>query len=104
MPASQVFARPRALSVEQAAAFPATHLTAWHALVDLGRLRAGETVLVHSAAGGVGTAACGLAARLGAKAIGVVGGGHKVEVVERLLEGESLRESAERIRPRARGL
>jgi NADPH:quinone reductase-like Zn-dependent oxidoreductase len=77
------FRRPPGLSVEQAAAFPAVHLTAWHALADLAHVREGETVLVHSAAGGVGTAACGIASRLGARVVGVVGAPHKVEVARR---------------------
>ncbi len=42
-------------------------LTAWHALADLAGLRAGETVLVHAAAGGVGMAAVQLARHLGAE-------------------------------------
>ena len=81
--AGQVFAKPAGLSFEQAAALPATHLTAWHALVDLAHVAQGDTVLVHSAAGGVGTAACGIAAKLGAKVIGVVRGEHKREVARR---------------------
>lgn len=97
--AAQVFARPAGLSAEQAAAFPAAHLTAWHALVDLGRLAAGETVLVHSAAGGVGTAACGLAAELGAKVIGVVGAGHKAETARRHGAGAVIDKSAEELWP-----
>ncbi|MCT2581855.1 type I polyketide synthase [Actinophytocola gossypii] len=50
-----------------------TYVTAWHALHDLARLRAGETVLVHSAAGGTGLAAVAVARLLGATVIGTAG-------------------------------
>ncbi|XVV07399.1 SDR family NAD(P)-dependent oxidoreductase [Actinosynnema sp. CA-248983] len=50
-----------------------TYLTAWHSLHDLARLREGETVLVHSAAGGTGLAAVEVARLLGASVIGTAG-------------------------------
>ncbi|WP_049576882.1 type I polyketide synthase [Nocardiopsis sp. SBT366] len=53
----------------EAAAVPAVYLTAYLALVEEAGLRAGETVLVHSAAGGVGQAALGLARHLGARVL-----------------------------------
>ncbi|UED87411.1 type I polyketide synthase [Streptomyces profundus] len=58
---------PESLTWEQAASVPVAFLTAWHGLVDLGRLRAGQRVLVHAAAGGVGMAAVQLAHYLGAE-------------------------------------
>uniref|UniRef100_UPI0004E14C9A polyketide synthase dehydratase domain-containing protein n=1 Tax=Streptomyces sp. NRRL F-5123 TaxID=1463856 RepID=UPI0004E14C9A len=51
----------------QAAAIPVAFLTAWYGLVDLGRLRAGDTVLIHAATGGVGTAAVQIARHIGAE-------------------------------------
>ncbi|WP_422070527.1 type I polyketide synthase [Streptomyces orinoci] len=54
-------------SFPQAAAVPVTFLTAFHGLVDLAGLRAGEKVLIHAAAGGVGIAAVQLARHLGAE-------------------------------------
>jgi len=60
-------------SFEDGAAFPVVFLTAWHGLVHVGRLARGETVVVQSAAGGVGTAACQLARSFGARVIGTVG-------------------------------
>jgi NADPH:quinone reductase-like Zn-dependent oxidoreductase len=57
---------------EDAACFFVT-VTAWHALAEVARLAAGETVLVHSAAGGVGLAAVGVARRLGARVIATAG-------------------------------
>ena len=59
MPAGWTFA--------QAASVPVVFLTAYYGLVDLAGLRAGETVLVHAAAGGVGMAAVQLARHLGAE-------------------------------------
>jgi polyketide synthase 12 len=50
-----------------AAAMPVVHLTALHALVELARLKPGESVLVHAAAGGVGTAAVRIAQHIGAE-------------------------------------
>ncbi|WP_405097973.1 SDR family NAD(P)-dependent oxidoreductase [Micromonospora sp. NBC_01412] len=58
---------PPGWSFEDAAAVPIAWLTAYHGLADLARLRVGETVLVHSGAGGVGIAAIQLARHLGAE-------------------------------------
>lgn len=61
-----VFALPAATSFEQGAAIPLNYLTAHFALVERGQMAAGETVLVHGAAGGVGTAAIQIAKAFGA--------------------------------------
>ncbi|MFJ9775172.1 SDR family NAD(P)-dependent oxidoreductase [Kitasatospora sp. NPDC101157] len=66
---------PAGWSFAQAAAVPAAYLTAHYALVDLAGLRAGERLLVHSAAGGVGIAAVQLATHLGAEVYGTAGPG-----------------------------
>ncbi|MFI5613944.1 SDR family NAD(P)-dependent oxidoreductase [Amycolatopsis sp. NPDC051903] len=58
---------PRQWSFAQAATAPVVFLTAWHGLRDLAGLRAGESVLVHAGAGGVGMAAIRLARHLGAE-------------------------------------
>ncbi|MFC9271031.1 type I polyketide synthase [Streptomyces zhihengii] len=58
---------PPDMTFAEAAAVPIAYATAYYALVDLGGLRAGEAVLVHAAAGGVGTAAVQLARHLGAE-------------------------------------
>jgi synaptic vesicle membrane protein VAT-1 len=80
VPASQVRALPSCLTMEQAAAFPAAHLTAWFGLMELAHPRKGETVLVHSAAGGVGSVLVQLAANAGCNVVAVVGAPHKREV------------------------
>jgi acyl transferase domain-containing protein len=68
-PASFVAARPADLRVEDAAALPLAYATARYALVHAAALRAGERVLVHPAAGGVGLAALRLARQIGAEVI-----------------------------------
>jgi NADPH:quinone reductase-like Zn-dependent oxidoreductase len=57
MPADHPIALPGSVTFEQAAAFPNAFGTAWHMLVDRGKVRAGETVLVNSASSGVSMAA-----------------------------------------------
>ncbi|MGW6839416.1 type I polyketide synthase [Streptomyces sp. NPDC054958] len=61
---------PQGWSFESAAATPVAFLTAYYGLVDLAGLSAGESVLVHAAAGGVGMAAVQLARHLGAEVFG----------------------------------
>jgi len=78
--AAAVFPLPDSISFEVAAALPMNYFTVHFALVKRGRLRAGETVLVQGAAGGIGTAAIQLAAALGARVIGVVSTEAKAEV------------------------
>jgi len=61
---------PTGWTLAEAAAAPVVYLTAWHALVELAELRAGESVLIHAAAGGVGSAAVQVAQHLGAEVFG----------------------------------
>ena len=56
---------PESMSFEEAAAVPVVHVTAYFALVNVARLRPGQSVLIHAAAGGVGQAAVQLATYLG---------------------------------------
>ncbi|KAB1150534.1 NADP-dependent oxidoreductase [Streptomyces luteolifulvus] len=62
--------KPRNLSFEEAAGLPLVGLTAYQVLVKVLQVRRGETVLVHAAAGGVGSIAVQLAHHLGARVIG----------------------------------
>ncbi len=71
-PAIFTFALPDALSYDEGAALPMNYLTALFALEERGGLRDRETVLVHGAAGGVGTASLQVAKGLGARTIAVV--------------------------------
>jgi NADPH:quinone reductase len=78
-----VFALPDNLSFEQGAAIPMNYLTAQFALKERGGIREGETVLVHGAAGGVGTASLQVAKGYGARTIAVVSTDEKAEVAKR---------------------
>ncbi|HEX3899360.1 MAG TPA: NADPH:quinone oxidoreductase family protein [Mycobacteriales bacterium] len=71
-PAAMTFALPDRLDFAQGAALILNYHTAYFALVTRGRLEAGETVLIHGAAGGVGTATIQVAKGLGARTIAVV--------------------------------
>src|SRR6201996_8070394 len=61
--------KPRALSVEEAGAMPLAGLTAWQVIVDTIRVQAGDDVLIHGGAGGVGHLAVQIAAARGANVI-----------------------------------
>lgn len=78
-----VFALPDSTTYEQGAALPMNYLTCHFALRERGRLTAGETVLVHGAAGGIGTAALQLARAWGARTIAVVSSADREEVARR---------------------
>ncbi len=84
VPAGQVMTVPDPLSLIEAAAVPEVFLTAWQSLARLARLREGETLLVHAAASGVGTAAVQIARELGATAIGTVRDPAKADLVREL--------------------
>jgi NADPH:quinone reductase-like Zn-dependent oxidoreductase len=70
VPAEQAQPLPEALSFEQGAAFPVNYGTAYAALIVMGSLRAGDRVLIHAAAGGVGISATQIARNVGAEIFG----------------------------------
>ena len=72
-PPERVLALPDGMSLEAGAALPLNYLTGLLALVRRGRAQPGETLLVHGAAGGVGTATIQLGRALGLRTIAVVG-------------------------------
>ena len=76
-PARCVVHRPKRLTPPQAAAVPLVFITAWYSLCHLARMARGETVLIHSAAGGVGGAAIQLTQRAGATVIATAGTNEK---------------------------
>jgi NADPH2:quinone reductase len=82
-PAPFVFRLPDSVSYDTGAAIPLNYLTAHFALAERAGLRQGETVLVHGAAGGVGTATLQVARGLGARTIAVVSTEAKEEVARR---------------------
>jgi NADPH:quinone reductase-like Zn-dependent oxidoreductase len=61
IPAGQVFPMPEKMTFEEAAALPVVYITAYHMMLFTGTLRPGSSVLIHSAAGGVGLAAIQIA-------------------------------------------
>ncbi|MDG2528143.1 NADP-dependent oxidoreductase [Caulobacter endophyticus] len=73
-PASACVALPDALSAAQGSAIPTAGITAWHALFSSAKLKAGETVLIHGAAGGVGGFAVQFAHLAGARVIATASG------------------------------
>jgi NADPH:quinone reductase-like Zn-dependent oxidoreductase len=101
VPRHQVFPVPRGFSTADAAGFPAVHMTAYFALFELVRLRPGQRLLVHSAAGGVGGALVQLGKIAGCVVVGVVGAPHKVEVAARLGADEVIDKSREPLWPAA---
>ncbi|MGV9863974.1 NADPH:quinone oxidoreductase family protein [Rhodococcus koreensis] len=78
------FAAPSTLDDAEASALSIGYQTSWFALHRRTQLKPGETLLVHAAAGGVGSAAVQLGKAAGAKVIGVVGGADKADYCRRL--------------------
>lgn len=73
VPAAMVVRVPDGLSAAAAATVPVGFLTAWHALVTMGRMQPGERVLIHVATGGVGLAAIQIARMIGAEIFATAG-------------------------------
>ncbi|AKN17018.1 oxidoreductase FADB5 [Mycobacterium haemophilum DSM 44634] len=80
--AADTIALPDGVSFEQGAAVPVNYATAWAALLGYGSLRAGERVLIHAAAGGVGIAAIQLAKAAGAEVHGTASPGKHQKLAE----------------------
>ncbi len=80
--ADELWPVPSVMSFEEAATFRSAAMTAYHSLVDRGRLENGEIVLVHGATGGVGLAAVQLAKALGATVIATGGDNKKLATVK----------------------
>ena len=83
-PAPQCLKVPAGLGVVEAAALPETFFTVWDNLFTRGKLQAGETVLVHGGAGGIGTTAIQLACAKGAAVIVTAGTAEKCAACEAL--------------------
>jgi putative PIG3 family NAD(P)H quinone oxidoreductase len=82
--ADQCLPVPVALPLEDAAGVPEAAFTVWHNLFELGRLGAGDTVLIHGAASGVGSFAVQCAHAAGARVIATAGGAEKIALLEAL--------------------
>lgn len=83
-PVGQVLPVPRGCSDVEAAGLPETFFTVWSNVFDRGRLQAGETLLVHGGASGIGVTAIQLARAMGAQVIVTVGSRDKASACLRL--------------------
>lgn len=84
VPEDLAFPLPENLNFSQGAALPAVFLTAYYALFELAHPRPGSILLVHSAAGGVGSTLVQFGKLAGCHVVGVVGASHKVDYVKSL--------------------
>jgi NADPH:quinone reductase len=75
---------PPTLSLIEAAAIPETFFTVWHNVFERGRLKSGETLLVHGGTSGIGTTAIQLAKAFGARVITTAGSAEKCEACRKL--------------------
>ncbi|MBE7418224.1 MAG: NADPH:quinone oxidoreductase family protein [Ideonella sp.] len=96
--AARVLPLPAGFTFEHGAAFALTYGTSYHALVDRAALRAGETVFVLGAAGGVGTAAIQIAKAVGARVIAGASSAAKCELCRSLGADATIEYSRERLR------
>ncbi len=84
VPATQCLPWPKGYDAVRAAALPETFFTVWANLFEIGRLSAGETVLVHGGTSGIGTTAIQLARAFGARAYATAGSAAKCEACVKL--------------------
>lgn len=84
VPATQVLPIPEGVTYVQAAAIPETFFTVWANVFQMGRAKAGETLLVHGGSSGIGTTALMLAQALGLKTFATVGSDEKVAAIQHL--------------------
>jgi len=82
-PQERVFPMPSKMTFEEAAALGLVYQTSYVGLVHRANLQAGETLLVHAAAGGVGLSAVQIGVALGARVIGTAGTPEKLDLVKR---------------------
>ncbi len=73
---------PAGMSFEEAACLPLVHCTAYHSLVNIARVRKGQSILIHAAAGGVGQAAIMLAQHFGMEIFATVGSPDKMALIQ----------------------
>jgi NADPH:quinone reductase len=103
-PADRCMPLPAGFSFVDAAAFIMIYATSHHALIDRGQLKAGETVLVLGAAGGVGTAAIQIAKAFGAKVIAAASTDEKCALCKSIGADETINYQSENLRERLKAL
>jgi NADPH:quinone reductase-like Zn-dependent oxidoreductase len=102
VPARNVFKKPDNLTFEQAACLPLVFTTAWGMLVERANLKTGESVLVHAAGSGVGSAAIQLAKLMGATVIATASSDEKLERAKALGADHVINYTREDFKTRAR--
>jgi NADPH2:quinone reductase len=102
--ASRLTALPPGFDIEDAAAFTFTYGTSHHALIDRGQLKAGETVLVLGAAGGVGTSALQIAKAAGAQVIAAASSDEKCALCRGLGADATINYATENLRDALKAL
>ena len=102
--ATRVLPLPPGFAIEDGAAFAFTYGTSHHALMDRAALKAGETVLVLGAAGGVGTAAVQIAKAAGARVIAAASSDEKCALCKSIGADETLNYSRENVRDALKAL
>src|SRR3970040_1241956 len=102
--AARVLPMPEGMSYEAGASFILTYGTTDHALRDRGQIRAGETLLVLGAAGGVGVAAIEVGKALGARVIACASSDEKLEVCRQHGADETINYATEDLRERVKAL
>ena len=103
-PAERCMPLPPGFSFVDAAAFIMIYATSHHALIDRAQLKAGETVLVLGAAGGVGTAAIQIAKAIGAKVIAAASTDEKCALCKSIGADETINYQTENLRDRLKAL
>ena len=86
VPESQTLNIPKNVSFSQAAAIPETFFTVWANVFQMGKAKAGETILVHGGTSGIGTTALMLCKALGLKTFATVGSDDKVAAIAELTD------------------
>ena len=104
LPAEGLIPMPEGMPFDIAGSFLMTYGTCWHALKDRAQLRAGETVLVLGAAGGIGIAAIEIAKALGAKVIAAASSADKLRACREKGADETIDYSTEDLRERLKAL
>ncbi|TCB52561.1 NAD(P)H-quinone oxidoreductase [Acinetobacter sp. ANC 4779] len=87
VPESQTLTIPAGVSFTQAAAIPETFFTVWANVFEMGKAKAGETVLIHGGTSGIGTTALMLCKSLGIKTFATAGSDDKVDAISHLTTG-----------------
>jgi NADPH2:quinone reductase len=104
LPISHVYPAPTGLDAAHAAGFPIAYGTSYLALVEQARLQAGETLLVHGAAGGVGLTAVEIGKALGARVVATAGGPDKCAIARAHGADHAIDYKVEDIRERVKAL